>query len=1215
LLCSLVSPHYKRADDDAERIKSELENDDEAVAIMEGSSAEEVMAAMLQEVNSIEILKRDDIWIGDTGATQHSTFSRLGAVNDRESRSASIGHSGEAVTAQRTIDLPGMFVAKDGSSGIEATLCDVNYHSGYNFNLLSLSKLLQNGWEITRGDSAGIIVKKGNCEVAFDILIPTRRSVIFACRFVRYQDSASVSLTGIGAKMSIGRAHGLLGHGSEESTRQTAKELGWTITRGRMSPCEHCAVAKAKQKDVCKDSKSPKAEKPGGRVYLDLSKVTVSRADNSKFEIKNKWWCIVVDECTGKKWSMFYSSKDAMIEPTAEFFNLLKTRGIPISKVRLDPAGENLKLEKRCKSSDWQALQPIDFEVTSRETPQHNSLAELAFPYLAGMARAVMNAANIPDDEKGKVVIQALMHVTQLDGLKVVEIDGKTATRNEHVYGSNPKWANNLRTFGEAGVVKEGKDGKSGDRGTTMMFVGYPANRESDSKRMWNAETNRVVVTRDVLWLKRYFYQQKEQLQLDTAFDDSEEIRTDDAAEDDDTAEDDDNVSGQGGGEAVGESSVDTVESGAGESDTYSSAPNTDGIERRVRFVDELETTTTRSGRVVIPRSRWIEELDAIALKYLNDMQALDNIEVANAAITSCDNIELSLVGAGVGGGFTNTSELKVMNYNEAMASNDAKDWIAEVGREKGRFDKYNALTAIKRSDVPEGAKILTSTWAMKKKSNGTFRGRLNVRGFQQTDGVHYYAQNIAAPVTNPSSVRIALTLFAMNPDWIAMVIDVEGAFLQGKFTDGEEIYIEVPQGFEKYYPEGTVLRCNVPIYGTKQAAACFYNKLVKELKDRNYKRSKADPCLYFVWIENRLALFISWVDDILAMGYRQDVEQIKADLENAFDCKSEGELKEYVGNKITIEKNSDGTKRLKFTQPVLLKKIEDEFGDDLPNGKASTTPATAGQVLVRGDGSGVVDSLEATRYRSGVATLMYMAQWSRPEIQNAVRSLARQMQEPRIAHVSALYRLMKYMLATPARGLVLNPDGVWDGSKNFVFVIHGRSDSDYASNTDDRRSISGCRAFLNGSPITFRSATQKTVTLSVTEAEGAAGVSTAQDMLYAYNVLHSLGLKVELPMILEMDNKGAVDLANNWSVGGRTRHVDVRNHFLRELKDRSLIVIRHISGDDNDADIFTKNTSAAVFERHIPLYVGIDEYMSGDTPDPEQGRVLDGVTQDTGVT
>ncbi len=81
--------------------------------------------------------------------------------------------------------------------------------------------------------------------------------------------------------------------------------------------------------------------------------------------------------------------------------------------------------------------------------------------------------------------------------------------------------------------------------------------------------------------------------------------------------------------------------------------------------------------------------------------------------------------------------------------------------------------------------------------------------------------------------------------------------------------------------------------------------------------------------------------------------------------------------------------------------------------------------------------------------------------------------------------------------------------------------------------------------------------------------------------------------MILEMDDSGAVDIANSWSVGGRMHHIDVQNYFLRELKDQGLLVIKHIAGEQNDANIITKNMTSAIFDRHVPLYVGSNEYGS----------------------
>jgi hypothetical protein len=97
-----------------------------------------------------------------------------------------------------------------------------------------------------------------------------------------------------------------------------------------------------------------------------------------------------------------------------------------------------------------------------------------------------------------------------MDGLKLVKVDGVTSTRDTHMYGKNPSWTRNMRTFGEAGVVAEGKNKKFGNRGTTMMFIGYPSNREHDCVKMYNPETNRIVTTRDVIWLNQFYYRRQD---------------------------------------------------------------------------------------------------------------------------------------------------------------------------------------------------------------------------------------------------------------------------------------------------------------------------------------------------------------------------------------------------------------------------------------------------------------------------------------------------------------------------------------------------------------------------------------------------------------------------------------------------------------------------------------------------------------------------------
>jgi hypothetical protein len=117
-------------------------------------------------------------------------------------------------------------------------------------------------------------------------------------------------------------------------------------------------------------------------------------------------------------------------------------------------------------------------------------------------------------------------------------------------------------------------------------------------------------------------------------------------------------------------------------------------------------------------------------------------------------------------------------------------------------------------------------------------------------------------------------------------------------------------------------------------------------------------------------------------------------------------------------------------------------------------------------------------------------------------------------------------------------------------------------------------------------------VTLSVTEAELVAATNCIQDMLYIRKILESMGLKIKLPMKVELENKGAKDIINNWIFGGRTRHVGVRFNFLRELKENGIIEIQWINIHENCSDILTKNLPVNLYNKHSKRFC-VDDHDS----------------------
>jgi hypothetical protein len=143
----------------------------------------------------------------------------------------------------------------------------------------------------------------------------------------------------------------------------------------------------------------------------------------------------------------------------------------------------------------------------------------------------------------------------------------------------------------------------------------------------------------------------------------------------------------------------------------------------------------------------------------------------------------------------------------------------------------------------------------------------------------------------------------------------------------------------------------------------------------------------------------------------------------------------------------------------------------------------------------------------------------------------------------------------------------------------------------NNQRSVMSCEVFLEDCCTSAKSKQMPFVTLSVTEAELAAAVECAQDLMYSMHVLEGMGLHVSKPMPLYVDNEAAVNMVRNWISGGRMCHTAVRLNFLRELQEAGMIDLRHVAGHDNPADIGSKNTNRTTFEQHGVCLHGKDEY------------------------
>ena len=518
------------------------------------------------------------------------------------------------------------------------------------------------------------------------------------------------------------------------------------------------------------------------------------------------------------------------------------------------------------------------------------------------------------------------------------------------------------------------------------------------------------------------------------------------------------------------------------------------------------------------------------------------------------------------------------------MEGPDKGLWIDAIKKEIQNFLKRNAwIKTSRKKMLAEGRKAIGTkhVFKIKNEHDGSvrYKDRIVMKGFMAIPGVDYTES--FSPVVTDATTRIMITIY-MNKTgdgWIIEMIDFEAAFLNSDIH--RDIYVEYPKGMvelgfmtEKERQE-SVAKLGRSMYGSVDASLQWFLTLTGFLrKELKMKQSKADPCVFYKQVNGRTTLIMGiTVDDSLLIGDKHEVEWIKAAIQKRFKITDLGKLSKHLGVRYDFMTDENGDQKIDAHmndyEEEMIKKQEDYRGTTL---KEEETPALQGTFLLKNK----EDPIDETAYRSIVGKIMHWTRKLAPETANATRELSQHMKSPNNSHWKAVDRFIGYVKRQ--RGSKLS----YRTPKEFRVIAY--FDANYSKNTDDRKSVTGFYETIDGRcTISYGSNTQKTVSLSTTEAEYQACSKLCQNIRFTHQLVEEIMGKgfLKKPAIVYGDNKGANFLIHNSQVGPRTRHVDIRHHWIRDLQRDGEIDVLYRDTERMIADIGTKNTDNKTFMNH----------------------------------
>ncbi|XP_056690301.1 uncharacterized mitochondrial protein AtMg00810-like [Spinacia oleracea] len=337
-----------------------------------------------------------------------------------------------------------------------------------------------------------------------------------------------------------------------------------------------------------------------------------------------------------------------------------------------------------------------------------------------------------------------------------------------------------------------------------------------------------------------------------------------------------------------------------------------------------------------------------------------------------------------------------------------------------------------------------------------------------------------------------------------------------------------------------------------------------KEIGDLLFK-GRISLAIFVVVIHREhghISIAAVYVDDIILTGTDPNkLAALKAYLHQEFSIKDLGKLNYFLGIEVGYSTEGIILSQKKFTKELLS-----DCGFDIT--KKAITPLPVNVKLTLSDGELYSDT---EKYRSLVGKLNFLTH-TRPDLSFAVQLLSQFLQHPRVPHITALHHTLRYLAHTAGQGILLKAlDSI---------SLQAFSDSDWASCPDSRRSITGYVLLLGGSPVSWKSKKQNTVSKSSAEAEYRAMAAASAEVTWLVNLLEDMGVINLKPISLHCDNQSALHIARNPVFHERTKHIEIDCHFTRDKVLEGLLHLAYLPTENQLADVFTKPLSSAQFQQ-----------------------------------